>query len=85
MNCSMSRKGICYDNASAESFFGTIKVEVIYQNKFETRKQAWGAIFEYIEMFYNRKRRHQALDYLSTEQFLKQHHEPKKTELKQAS
>jgi putative transposase len=85
MRCSMSRKGNCYDNASAESFFGTIKVEMIYQNKFETRKQAWRAIFEYIEMFYNRKRRHQALNYLSPEQFLKQHHERKKTELKQAS
>lgn len=52
---SMSRKGNCWDNAVAESFFKTIKTELIYQNHFLTRKQAELAIFEYIETFYNGK------------------------------
>lgn len=65
MKCSMSRKGNCYDNACAETFFGTIKCEMIYHHKFATREEAHKAIFEYIEIFYNRKRRHQALGYLT--------------------
>lgn len=63
MRCSMSRKGNCYDNASAETFFSTIKNELIYLRKFESRAQARQAIFEYIEVFYNRKRIHQSLNY----------------------
>ena len=55
---SMSRKGNCWDNAVAESFFKTLKVELIYHNKYQTRKQAELSIFEYIETFYNTKRRH---------------------------
>ena len=60
MKCSMSRKGNCYDNACAETFFSTIKLEMIYHHQFETREQAKHAIFDYIEIFYNRKRRHKA-------------------------
>jgi hypothetical protein len=75
-------KAIKNSHQDSKGTYGIIKVEMIYQHKFETRKQAWREIFEYIEMFYNRKRRHQALDYLSPEQFLKQHHEQKTTNLK---
>lgn len=60
---SMSRKGNCYDNAMAESFFKTLKAELIYQNKYQTRQEAKQDIFEYIEVFYNRKRLHSALGY----------------------
>jgi putative transposase len=63
MICSMSRKGNCYDNACAETFFGTIKCEMLYQKKYFTREEARKDIFWYIEVFYNRKRRHQALGY----------------------
>ena len=66
---SMSRKGNCWDNAVAESFFKTLKVEAIYGEKFKDRKTAEMAVFEYIEIWYNRKRRHQTLGYLSPEQF----------------
>ena len=62
---SMSRKGNCWDNAVAESFFHTIKTELIYQNKFKTREEAKSKIFEYIEVFYNRIRMHSTNDYLS--------------------
>jgi transposase InsO family protein len=62
---SMSRSGDCWDNAVAESFFHTIKVELVYKTKFKTRDEAKQAIFEYIEVFYNRKRMHSANDYLS--------------------
>jgi len=67
--CSMSRKGDCWDNALAESFFGTLKKELIHGEKFETRQQAVSAIFEYIEVFYNRKRRHSKLGYISPAEF----------------
>lgn len=62
---SMSRRGNCWDNAFAESFFRSLKVEMIYQTKFETRAQAKLAIFEYIEVFYNRERLHSGIDYLT--------------------
>ena len=62
---SMSRKGDCWDNAVAESFFHTLKVELVHKIRFETREAAKQAIFEYIEVFYNRKRMHSANDYLS--------------------
>lgn len=58
---SMSRKGDCWDNAPMESFFGTLKQELVYQERFETRTEAQLKIFEYIEVFYNRQRRHSAL------------------------
>lgn len=65
MICSMSRKGNCYDNAVMESFFGTIKTECLYEFRFRSREEARRIIFDYIEIFYNRQRRHSALDYLS--------------------
>lgn len=63
--CSMSRKGDCYDNAVVESFFATIKRECIRRYHFTTRSEARSNIFQYIEGWYNRKRRHSTLDYLS--------------------
>jgi transposase InsO family protein len=60
---SMSGKGNCYDNAMAESFFKTLKTELIYQNKYQSRQKAKQDIFEYIEVFYNRQRLHSALGY----------------------
>jgi putative transposase len=60
---SMSRKGNCWDNAVAESFFKTLKTELVYHRKFATRKEASLVVFEYIEVWYNRKRRHSALGY----------------------
>jgi len=66
---SMSRKGDCWDNAVAENFFKLIKSEMVYHTMFKSREQAKMAVFEYIEIWYNRKRKHSALDYLSPEQF----------------
>jgi transposase InsO family protein len=66
---SMSRKGNCWDNAVAESFWKTIKAELIYRKTFKARKEAELAIFEYIEIFYNKTRLHSVLGYLSPEQF----------------
>tara|TARA_B100000508_G_C11437868_1_gene267064 strand:- start:3 stop:833 length:831 start_codon:yes stop_codon:yes gene_type:complete len=60
---SMSRKGNCWDNAVAESFFKTLKVELIYGNEFKTIEQAKTSIFEYIELWYNKKRLHSSLGY----------------------
>lgn len=60
---SMSGKGNCYDNAVAESFFSSLKNEIIHHRDYHTRDQARTEIFEYIELFYNRKRIHQSLDY----------------------
>ena len=65
----MSRKGNCWDNAVSESFFHTLKVELIHQTTFKTREQAKQEIFEYIEVFYNRLRMHSANDYLSPVEF----------------
>lgn len=62
---SMSGKGNCYDNAVTESFFHTLKTECVYQHKYITREQAKHSIFEYIEAFYNPKRMHSALGYVS--------------------
>lgn len=66
---SMSRKGNCWDNAVSESFFHTLKTELVHHIKFETREEAKQAIFEYIEVFYNRVRMHSANDYVSPEEF----------------
>ena len=68
---SMSRKGNCWDNAVAESFFGTLKTELVYHEKYKTREEARLHIFDYIEMFYNRRRQHSYLNYLSPEEFEK--------------
>lgn len=67
--CSMSRKGNCYDNAVVESFFATLKRERVYQRRYLTRAQAQQDIFQYIEIWYNRKRRHSTLGYMSPEQY----------------
>lgn len=66
---SMSSTGNCYDNAITESFFSTLKKELVYQRKFYTRSQARTEIFEYIEIFYNRMRQHSSLGYLSPYEF----------------
>ena len=75
---SMSRKGNCYDNAPIESFWGTLKLELIYQRRFETRSQATREITEYIEMFYNRQRRHSSLGNISPAAFLQNYYRMEK-------
>jgi putative transposase len=67
--CSMSRKGNCWDNAVAESFFGTLKTELIYTRRFATKGEAREAIFDFIEGYYNPRRRHSTLGYLSPMEF----------------
>lgn len=67
--CSMSKKGDCYDNAAMESFFHSLKVERVHHRRYETREQAKQDVFEYIEVFYNQKRRHSTLNYKSPMQF----------------
>ncbi len=66
---SMSRKGNCFDNAVVESFFSTLKNELVHDQRFHTREDAQAAVFEFIEAFYNRQRLHQTLGYLSPMQF----------------
>lgn len=66
---SMSQAGDCYDNAPAESFFATLKKELVNRCTFKTRQEAKQEVFKYIEVFYNRKRLHSALGYMSPEQF----------------
>lgn len=63
--CSMSRKGECLDNAVAESFFGTLKTELVDHEDYRSRDEAKKSLFEYIEVFYNRRRRHSYLGYMS--------------------
>jgi transposase InsO family protein len=65
---SMSRKGDCWDNAPMESFFGTLKSELVHRTTFPTREAARRAIFEYVEAFYNRRRRHSGLGFLTPAQ-----------------
>lgn len=65
LSVSMSAQGHCYDNAAMESFWSTLKTELIHRHNWRTRAQAKLAIFEYLEMFYNRRRRHSALGYQS--------------------
>ena len=69
IECSMSRRGDCWDNAVAESFFATLKKELVYETNWETRAEARTAIFSYIEGYYNRVRRHSKLGYVSPEEF----------------
>jgi transposase InsO family protein len=66
---SMSSKGNCYDNAPTESFFSTMKRELVYRERYQTREEAEQSLFEYIEVFYNRQRRHSSLGYISPMQF----------------
>ena len=69
LTCSMSRKGNCWDNAVAESFFHSIKTELIYHERYTTRENAKQSIFHYIEVYYNKLRRHSTMGSLSPENF----------------
>jgi len=69
ITCSMSRKGNCWDNAPMESFFATLKKELVHHERYQTRAEARHSLFEYIEVFYNRVRRHSALNYQTPTQF----------------
>jgi transposase InsO family protein len=69
MICSMSGKGNCYDNAVAESFWATLKRELVDDRKWETRAELNTALFEYIEIFYNRDRLHSTLDYCTPDEY----------------
>ena len=73
LRCSMSRKGECLDNAVAESFFGSLKNELVYHEDYRTRSEAKQSIFEYIEVFYNRKRRHAFLNYMTPVEYEEKH------------
>jgi putative transposase len=75
MQASMSRRGNCYDNAPIESFWGTLKNELIHHRRYTTREQARREITEYIDMFYNRQRRQARLGYLSPAAFRQQYHQ----------
>ena len=63
ITASMSRKGNCWDNAPMESFFSSLKTEMVHRTRFQTRQEAKAALFEYIEIFYNRQRRHSSIGY----------------------
>jgi putative transposase len=69
ISCSMSRKGNCWDNAPVESFFGTLKQELVNRCRFPTREAARQEVFSYIEVWYNRQRRHSSLGYVSPTEF----------------
>ena len=69
ITCSMSRKGNCWDNAPMESFFATLKKELVHHERYKSRDDARRSLFDYIEIFYNRVRRHSALGYLSPAEF----------------
>ncbi len=72
IQCSMSGKGNCYDNAAMESFFHSLKTEWVHHHKYVTRQEAKTSLFEYIEMFYNRKRRHSYVNQMAPMQFEEQ-------------
>ncbi len=61
LRCSMGRRATCYDNAAMESFFHTLKVELVHRERYPTRRMAKSSIFEYIETYYNRQRKHSAI------------------------
>jgi len=63
LRCSMGRRANCYDNAAMESFFHTLKVEQVHRQRYRTRAAAQSGVFEYIEVYYNRKRKHSAIGY----------------------
>lgn len=69
ITCSMSRKGDCWDNAVAESFFATLKKELVHSSDWNTREDARADLFEYIEVWYNRERRHSSLGYVSPAEY----------------
>ncbi|WP_213233704.1 IS3 family transposase [Caballeronia sp. NK8] len=70
MRCSMSRKGNCWDNAPTESFFNSLKNERVHATRYRTHQEAMADLFEYLEVFYNRSRRHSSLGFVSPVQFL---------------
>jgi len=72
MVCSMSRRGDCWDNVVAESFFATLKVELVHDAAWSTRAAARTELFDYLELFYNGQRRHSTLGYLSPRAFEQQ-------------
>jgi putative transposase len=74
VNQSMSAKGNCYDNAVSESFFGKLKTEFVSHEKFSSRVEARVGIFEYVEIYFNRERKHSTLNYLSSLQFEQFHY-----------
>jgi len=69
ITCSIARRGNCWDNAVVESFFSALKRELIHRHQFQTREEATRAIFDYVEVFYNRQRSHSHLGYLSPVEF----------------
>ncbi len=73
ITCSMSRRGNCWDNAPMESFFASLKKELVHHEDFATRAEARASIFEYIEAFYNRVRRHSALGYVAPAEYERTH------------
>ena len=77
--CSMSRRANCWDNAVAESFFATLKTELVYESAWATRTEARTAIFEYLEVFYNVQRRHSSLGYLRPVAFEQQYEQKSQT------
>jgi transposase InsO family protein len=82
---SMSRKGNCWDNAVAESFFGTLEIELIEGADWHTRAEARTAIFEFVEVWYNRQRRHSRLEYLTPAEFDKRLWEARRASLPKAA
>ena len=79
ITCSMSRKGDCWDNAVTESFNATVKTELVHHEDFDTRAQARSALFEFIEVFYNRQRLHSFLGYATPAEFEKKFIQLKKS------
>ena len=75
MKLSMSRKGDCWDNAPMESFWGTLKTELVHHRRYATREEAKREIAEYIEIFYNRQRKQARLGYLSPATFMRRYYE----------
>ena len=73
IGCSMSRRGECWDNAAMESFFSTLKIERVFRSRYKTRDEARADIFDYIERFYNPRRRHSTLNGLSPVEFEKRY------------
>jgi putative transposase len=71
--CSMSRRGNCWDNAVVESTFGSLKRELVHHENYATRDEARASIFEYVEVFYNRIRRHSTLGYVSPDEYERTH------------
>ena len=75
ITCSMSRRGDCWDNAPMESFFASLKKELVHHEDYATRAEAKASIFEYIEAFYNRVRRHSSLGYVAPDEYERTHNQ----------